>query len=125
MPDNVMPFLDLDILLMRRKNPVMPQGLSERIIAAAVRYESEIYKNYEVSSGGFFNAVTHAFSQMLYVPRPAYVLATVLVMGVSLGVYGDALSMGLMPGITTDELSSFMRIEDRFVASEFLSGDSL
>lgn len=126
MPDDIMQYRELDLFLMRRKRPAVPEGLSERIIAAAMRYEAEQHnKVVGAKTDTLWHGLMRAFGEMLYVPRPAYVIATVLVMGISLGVYGDALSAGFMPGITTDELSSFMRIEDRFVASEFLNGGSL
>ena len=128
MQDDGKMYRELDVLLMCRKEPCMPEGMCERIIAAAVRCEeTRRFAVIEPRAQSLWESVLRDFTEMLYIPRPAYVFATLLVMGVSMGTYSDYLSAsaGFLPGVTTDELSGFMSIEDRFVATEFLNGDTL
>jgi hypothetical protein len=121
-----MVYSDLESVLMRRRQPQIPEGLSERIIAAMVRFEEDKKSQApRASVQRIWSALIRDFSEMLYIPRPAYVFATLLVMGISVGTYSDYIGSSFLPGVTTDELSSFMKIEDRFVASEFLSEVSL
>jgi hypothetical protein len=126
MRDESMVYSDLESVLMRRRQPQIPEGLSERIIAAMVRFEEDKKSQApRASVQRIWSALIRDFSEMLYIPRPAYVFATLLVMGISVGTYSDYIGSSFLPGVTTDELSSFMKIEDRFVASEFLSEVSL
>lgn len=122
-------FTDLDAFLLARARPVAPEGLSERIIAAAARAEAA---RPAVRGGGLSAilrrraaALAGALEEWLYIPRPAYALAAMLVIGLAMGVYSDYLDDALLPGVTTNEISTFLSIDDRFVASEFLEGVTL
>jgi hypothetical protein len=113
-------------ILTVRRTPAMPEGLSERVIAACVRLEQEkIVIQRSAGTRPWMPAILQDFSEMFFIPRPAAVFATLLVVGLSLGAQSAALDNRLMPGMTPDELAGFMRIEDRFVAYEFLSGETL
>ena len=117
---------DLDALLMMRKTPAVPAGLSERIIAAAIRADEE-RRTSGVKAGWrvFWAGIAAELDDMIAIPRPAYALAMLLVVGLSMGTYSDYIDTSLLPGLTTDDISTFMTIEDRFVANEFLGGGGL
>jgi len=105
---------------MKRKAPDVPSHLSAQIIAAAARMEQGV-KSEVKSEGSYLAVLLSDIRAMLVVPRPAYAMAFVLVIGLSLGAMGSVESIA--PGGATGELSSFMLIEDRFVASEFTGGE--
>lgn len=105
----------LDKILKARKTPDAPAHLSAQIIAAAARTPQTVADT-AVGAAGLKGWIADLQS-MLFIPKPAYALAVALLIGFSLGLSGEMFS--LLPGVTTDELSSFMLIEDRFVASEF------
>jgi hypothetical protein len=125
MQDNVMN-RDLDILLLKRQAPKVPEGLSERIIAAAIRADEE-RRTAGVKAGWrvFWAGLLAELDDMIAIPRPAYVMAMMLVIGLSMGTYSDYIDNSFLPSLTTDDISTFMTIEDRFVANEFLGGGSL
>jgi hypothetical protein len=117
----------LDAVLMRRSAPPVPAGLSERIIAAAMRAEEAA----RMAPGRlpfygrawiFIREFSEEMNEMLAIPRPAYVLAGLMLLSVSAGVYSDYIATSFIPGVTTDEISTFMSIDDRFVASDFIKG---
>ena len=118
-------FEGLDAVLARRRSPIIPEGLSERIIAASFRVQPE---REAVGKGCWRKAIGSFFDELadfVAVPRPAYVMALMLVLGLSMGLYSDYLDTSFLPGVSTSDLSTFMRIDDRFVAYDFLHGASL
>jgi hypothetical protein len=126
MQDNLN-FNELDALLMKRKAPEVPYGLSERIIAAAMRADEQKRLKPEGRPRFvlFVTEVLKELEEMLAIPRPAYVLAMLLVVGLTIGTYGEYIDTTFLPGLTTNDISSFMSIDDRFVATDFLKGTSL
>lgn len=126
MQDDVM-FKDLDAILMTRRTPEVPMGLSERIIAAAARADEQMRMNPEAQKRGrwltFLKELSTEMEDLLAIPKPALVIASLLVLALSAGTYTEYVNASLMPGVTTNDLSTFMSIDDRFVASEFLGSE--
>ena len=115
---------DLDKVMASRFVPAAPSGMAARIANAALEVEQEVpgkrrAKGRAVKGGGFIAELGGLFEDIFYVPRPAYALAVLVVFGFVLGVYGADVSA--VAALTTQDLSSYMVIDDRFVATEFLS----
>ncbi len=107
-------FDDLDEILNKRKTPEVPEHLSARIIAAAARQS----KGVTLSGSDFVQDILSQI-QMLF-PRPAYAFAVLalFIFGALIGASDNP--FGFLPGVTTDDLASFMMIEDGFVAGEWV-----
>ncbi len=110
-------FDNLDQLLKTRKKPDVPEYLSARIIAAAAR-RSRVSADQEVYGLAAFRADLQA---MVRIPISAFALGVLalFILGAFMGASsGDGVSF--LPGITADELASFMMINDGFVAGEWV-----
>lgn len=121
---------DLDTILQSRYEPHKPLGMEERIMMAArsMPQESGVRsRGARVSQRGgalgVFDSIRAVLNDLVAVPHPVAVMAVALVIGFSLGLYGEDFST--LPSMTTQDISSFMLIEDHFVASEFLNDGSL
>jgi hypothetical protein len=73
---------DVDTILARRGVPEAPYGLTERIIAASLRLEVP-RKITPVD-------LWQAFRDMFVIPQPAYALALALMVGLTMGITGQA-----------------------------------
>ena len=109
-------FDELDQLLKTRKTPEVPEYLSARIIAAAARQTQAVSRPVFEIAKEFWEGVRARFT----LPRPAYAFAVLalFVFGALIGSSADPL--GFLPGVTTDDLASFMLIEDGFVVGEWV-----
>ena len=114
---------DMDLVMKSRFSPVAPAGMAARIMNAAREIEQEkprLSKEYVFALiEAAYGEVSTLIEDALYIPRPAYALASVIAFGFVLGIYGADISAGA--ALSTQDLSSYMMIEDRFVATEFLS----
>lgn len=109
-------FDDLDQFLKTRKKPEVPKDLNARIIAAAAR----VPRAGAVHAQFDFNSILEELRTFFALPRPAYALAALalLIVGAMIGASADL--SGVLPGLTTGDLASFMLIEDGFVAGEWV-----
>ncbi len=77
---------DVNKILGRRAVPEAPFGLAERIIAASLRLEAKREINGKITLGDLWQA----FTEMFAIPQPAYALAIALIIGLTMGVTGQA-----------------------------------
>jgi hypothetical protein len=77
---------DVDKVLYRRAMPEAPYGLAERIIAASLRLETARQENGKITIADLW----YAFWDMFMIPQPAYALAFALMIGLTMGVTGQA-----------------------------------
>lgn len=107
-------FDDLNKILETRAAPQAPTNLSARIIEQAARtpQSAPALKGFDLR--GLWND----FQEMIAIPAPAYAFAVMFVLGISAGVMGDI--SAVLPGLTTNDLSDFMMINDSFTAGEWL-----
>ncbi len=115
---------DLDNALHARFVPPSPRGLSAWIIAEAQDMPQEQGGlGWCLSRTRWICDVWQDARGALCLPQPAFVLTIFLFLGVSMGIYGEFFDV--VPGLTTDDLSGFMLIEDRFLAAEFWEAGAL
>ncbi len=107
-------FDDLDKILEMRAAPAAPSNLSARIIDHAARIPQQAVRARDFG----LRALWDELLEMLSLPAPAYAFALVLVLGLGVGALADM--SYILPGITTNDLSDLMAIEDHFVAGEWL-----
>jgi hypothetical protein len=116
---------ELKAVLSARDVPQAPPGLSTWIIAETQGMAQEKVRRGRL---GWFDGLRKVWRDLkyelftgFYTPQPAFVMAVVLLLGFSIGMYGESFNVlwGAVPGITTDDLSGFMVIGDRFTAQEF------
>ncbi len=110
-------FDDLDQLLKTRKKPEVSAHLSAQIIAAAARERPAVkIPAFVQVAKGFWTDM----QAQLTLPRPAYAFAVLalFIFGALIGSSADPI--GFLPGVTTDDLASFMLIEDGFVVGEWV-----
>lgn len=112
MRDDIMFDEDLGRLLRLRRVPEPSADLAGRIVAAAAHRGQR--RGFFAYCAGF----AAEFASMLAVPRPAFALAVFLLIGLSTGIFADNVSV--LPGMTPEDLATFMTIDDRFVAGEWL-----
>lgn len=98
---------DLDNVLRMRAEPQARPHLAELIIANAKP---------RVARGK--QSLLSLFQEIFVLPHPAVVLALVLLMGVSFGIYVDPAQASV--DAHTQELSSFLKIKDSFDIGEWL-----
>lgn len=109
-------FKELDQRLNMRDVPEAPEYLTRQIIAEAARVPQGAIA---ATNAGFnIRRFWAELKDMVAIPAPAYAFAVVLVLGLSAGMMGDISS--ILPGLTTNELSGFMEINDGFIAGEWL-----
>ncbi len=115
-------FDDLAQALSQRKVPAPPADLSTRIIARA---QSKPRK----ASGPLtrflsdFQSVWEELGHMLFLPKPGFALVLLLTLGLAISFWTrdvDSIAQTVLPNMTPYDLASFMIIEDRFVAGEWL-----
>ncbi len=111
-----MMFKELDQILNMRNAPEAPEYLARQIIAqAAGMPQGAVAATKARFDIGRFWA---ELKDMVAIPAPAYAFAVVLVLGLGAGMVGD-ISV-VLPGLTTNELSGFLEINDGFIAGEWL-----
>jgi hypothetical protein len=89
---------DFDHFLNKRQVPAASSNLSRRIVSAAVEKRNNL---------PFYYRMMDEIMMMLYVPKPAYAFAFVLVLGIFIG-----LQMNVDETLTSsDDLFSFTQIE--------------
>lgn len=116
-------------VLSRRRVPEMPDYLCANIIAAAqrqgVQYRGVQSKAVDLKAWAVdqLSRAIASFQAGFTMPVQAMAVAATLVFGVTVGLTGEATDLLFLPDMTTNDLSSILEIEDRFVASEFLSED--
>lgn len=69
----------LDAILKERAVPEMPSNLAYRIIEAAKPREGE--------DGFTWAAFQRAMAELFVIPQPAFAMAAVLILGISMGTY--------------------------------------
>jgi hypothetical protein len=98
---------DLDHILQRRAVPEVPHGLAEQIIAAAARMEKAGPRRRRMVTD-----LWQGFAEMFVLPQPAFALAIVLVIGLTLGLNGQVQSLLADEG--DDLMTSFALADDNY-----------
>jgi hypothetical protein len=102
---------DLDVLLAKRYVPEMRSHLAERIIAAAQpRAVREILQG---------RSIFEVFQELFMIPRPAFALSAILLVGLSVGFSANGLSATYEKATPLD-LSAFIEVDDGSDAGEWL-----
>ena len=109
-------FKDIEQILMRRAVADAPEYLARQIIAAAAREQQGEVVSFKPALAK--TGLWAELKDMLSVPAPAYAFAFMLVLGVGVGFFGDV--SYALPGMTTNDLSDIMAINDSFTAGEWL-----
>ena len=94
-------FEDVDKVLMRRAVPEAPFGMADRIIAASLKLETRRKIT--------LNDLLQGFADMFVIPQPAYALAVMLLLGVTIGATGQAQAFFID---TSDEMASSFALAD-------------
>ncbi len=115
-------FGDMAKILVQRRTPAPPDDLSTRIIRNALAQTRPARKEL---SGLWteFQAFWEELGSMLFLPKPAIAFASLLVLGIAISFWTrhvDSIAQTVLPNMTPYDLASFMIIEDRFVAGEWL-----
>lgn len=97
-------------LLETRRSPSVPEGLNERIIAAAYRADKVTVQSRGVN---FWDEL----SQLFLIPRPAYAFAVMVCLGITLGFLMDVSSSGA-DVLTFENLGTFMSVETAWSLEE-------
>ena len=100
---------DVDKVLYRRAVPEAPYGLAERIIAASLRLETARQENGRITLSDLWQA----FRDMFVIPQPAYALALALMVGLTMGVTGQA--QVLMVDEPADQVAQTFALADDVV----------
>jgi len=121
MPDNI-EFDTLDNILLQRQIPEIPEGLAQRIIIQAQQKQAKARVRKPAAQNIWQTFLDHV-QTILFLPKPVYLVIVFLGLGLWIGVLGsnaESLADTVLPSMTPYELASFMTIEDRFVAGEWL-----
>ena len=102
------PDKELEDIMKTRKIPDMRSNLAERIIEASQKHQGQ--------GKGFFCAWLYAFGEELVIPKPAYVLAMLFVLGLLIGSLSAQ-------SIVND--ASYYATDMLFTAEEVFEGDWL
>jgi hypothetical protein len=103
--ENLM-YEDVDKILYRRAVPEAPYGLSERIIAASLRLETVRQQNGKITLHDLWDA----FRDMFVIPQPAYALALAMMIGLTIGVTGQA--QAFFDDTPADEVAASFALAD-------------
>jgi len=114
-------FQDVDHALSQRVLPAMPEGLADRILlqAAHTRQKTARPASWTHKIQDFLDD----FAGMIFLPKPAYAVFALVVLGLGIGIFAShsgSFAENALPTVTPYELASFMVIEDRFVAGEWI-----
>ena len=110
-------FDNLDKLLKTRKTPEAPEGLSARIIAAAVREKQGVSS----ADTPVWQTLWVEIESLFIVPRPAFAMAIiVLVLGFGMLLGSSSEESDFAATLTPGEVASFMVIEDRFSVGDWV-----
>ncbi|MBX2834683.1 MAG: hypothetical protein KTR28_06900 [Micavibrio sp.] len=110
---------ELDSLLARRATVKAPKMLAHNIAARAVMMPQDIKE--QRGFRDFFVGLKETVSDYIYLPQPVFVVAALVLFGFVAGMFGyeNVLVTDSMNG--TEEVSTFLVINDQYMASQFLS----
>lgn len=124
---------ELDKILKTRREVQPPEGLNTRILAAARHVPQErglrggvadfargVARGAAQAAVGGVQALWVEIQTRFPMPQPALALAAVVVLAIGIMLGMQAEDSNMLNGLSVGDLATFMVIDDRFVAAEWV-----